>query len=516
MRNFNFRATLSYRPSLRTTAILFVAMVCMSLLALDLWQAWSARDAQLHDAKTETANLARSLAQHAQQAFETADIILIGLRERFEKDGTGPRALARMEAHMRVRAADQRHVHGLFMMDEQGDLLVTSVEGLPRLNYAEREHFRYHQTHVEDHLLIGPPVRGKSDGVWMVTVSRRLNHPDGSFAGVVDATLALDQFQKFYETFDVGKKGVITLTSGAGLVVARRPFEEANVGRTLAGSAIFRDYVDGSESRSFEYLSVLDGESRLGSYHRVRGFDLMIFVAREKSEVLDAWWLEAKANFLVMLATMLLVAALGWYLTRQIDDRLQVERQLAAANVELARITMTDPLTGIANRRCFDRTLQQEWTRGRRDGNPVALLMIDVDQFKSFNDTYGHPDGDKCLQAVAWALEQSLRRPGDHATRYGGEEFVAILPNTDEAGAVAVGNSIREALARLAVVHGHSPTGFVTVSIGAAVVLPSGDVPATMLVKLADGVLYQAKTQGRDRVVCAVAALPAKLMAARA
>lgn len=513
MRNFDLGSTLRRRPSLRATALLFVAAVCLCLLALNLWQAWSARDAQLRNATTATANLARSLAQHAQQTFETADTILIGLRERFERDGTGPEALARTESHMRNRAAYQRRVHGLYLLDEHGDRLASSIEGLPTKNYADREYFRYHQTHAEDDLLIGPPVQGKGDGVWIVTITRRVNHPDGSFAGVVNATLALDQFQKFYDTFDIGDNGVITLTNGVGTIVVRRPFSAANVGRTMGGSAIFRDHVDASESRSFEYKALLDAEIRMGSYHRVRGFDLLVIVGRQKSEVLGDWWLETKANFLVTLATLLLVAVLGWYLTRQINNRLQVERQLAAANAELGRISMTDPLTGIANRRRFDQQLQQEWTRGLRHGNWVALLMIDVDQFKSFNDTYGHPDGDKCLQAIAIVLEQSLRRPADLAARYGGEEFVAILPDTDQDGALVVANAIREALARLAFPHVHSHTGFVTVSVGAAALLPSPDVSETMLVQLADEVLYQAKKQGRDRIMCAVAPMRPKLMA---
>jgi predicted signal transduction protein with EAL and GGDEF domain len=235
---------------------------------------------------------------------------------------------------------------------------------------------------------------------------------------VVDATLALEQFQNFYDTFNVGDNGVITLTNGVGTIVVRRPFNEANVGRTMAGSVIFRDYVDASESRSFEYKALLDSEIRLGSYHRVRGFDLVVIVGRQKSEVLSTWWLEAKTDFLVMLATLLLIAALGWYLKRQIDKRLLVERQLAAANEELTAISLLDPLTGIANRRHFDQALLKEWKRAMREGTALALLLVDADHFKNYNDLYGHQQGDACLRAIAHTLANGIHRPGDLAGQF--------------------------------------------------------------------------------------------------
>ena len=270
----------------------------------------------------------------------------------------------------------------------------------------------------------------------------------------------------------------------------------------MGRSQIFRDFVDTSESRSFEYTALLDGQVRLGSYQRVRGFDLVVIVGREKAEVLEVWWQETRTHFIWLVATLVVIVWLGLRLTRQIADRLQAERRLAAANDELVRINLTDALTGIANRRGFDQALLHEWSRASRSGTQMALLMIDVDSFKSFNDVYGHPEGDLCLQTIATVLEQAVRRPGDVTARYGGEEFSAILPDTDEHGAVVVATNIRETLARLAINHVGAAAGCVTVSIGIAVLAPSNDVSPTVLLKLADARLYQAKEEGRDRIVC--------------
>jgi diguanylate cyclase (GGDEF)-like protein len=177
--------------------------------------------------------------------------------------------------------------------------------------------------------------------------------------------------------------------------------------------------------------------------------------------------------------------------------------ELTRLNRALDKIAHEDALTGIPNRRSFDDAAEREFDRARRDRQPFSLLLLDVDYFKRFNDTYGHAAGDKCLQAVAAALDHTLRRPADLAARYGGEEFVVMLPNTHAQGAAQMAERILREVELLAIPHAASAVAaHVTVSIGVKTLLPDEDIHTLKeVVKLADDALYAAKGRGRRRFV---------------
>ena len=185
---------------------------------------------------------------------------------------------------------------------------------------------------------------------------------------------------------------------------------------------------------------------------------------------------------------------------------LALTQKLDAANKELVRISSSDGLTGVANRRFFDETIALEWRRARRHSNSIAMLMCDVDFFKLFNDTYGHQAGDDCLRKVATAISLNTERPSDLVARYGGEEFVVVLPETTIGGALMVAEKIRQAIRELNIAHESSPGGRVTMSIGIASAAPGFDNPPDDLIHAADKALYRAKREGRDRVCRADAA----------
>jgi len=173
-----------------------------------------------------------------------------------------------------------------------------------------------------------------------------------------------------------------------------------------------------------------------------------------------------------------------------------------AALEELKRVSITDGLTGLYNRRHFDNTLDSEWKRARREQQPLSLVMLDVDHFKQFNDNYGHQAGDDCLVQVANALQLPLRRPVDTAARYGGEEFITILPNTPGEGALVVAEKMRQAIAALNIPHEHSSAAnHVTVSLGVATTMPTKDKNMEALIKSVDTALYEAKEAGRNRSI---------------
>jgi diguanylate cyclase (GGDEF)-like protein len=170
-------------------------------------------------------------------------------------------------------------------------------------------------------------------------------------------------------------------------------------------------------------------------------------------------------------------------------------------NLELERLAQQDSLTGLANRRHFDQALVREWERLRREGRPMAVLFIDVDYFKPYNDTYGHAAGDDCLEAVGRVLGTAARRPGDLVGRYGGEEFVVLLPGTDLTGAREVAERILADVDALALPHaGSQVAGHVTVSIGVAARVPAAGEAPQVVLDAADRAVYAAKRAGRHRV----------------
>lgn len=187
--------------------------------------------------------------------------------------------------------------------------------------------------------------------------------------------------------------------------------------------------------------------------------------------------------------------------SRDISERVAAEAKLQAAHKALLRLASTDPLTGLANRRTFDESLEREWRRAQRERTPLALIMMDVDFFKKYNDALGHPAGDECMRRIALCLSQIVQRPSDMVARYGGEEFVALLPFTEAAGAQQLAQRIMDAIATLALPHPSSPTGgTVSLSIGVASIFPSLGYSPTSVVAAADRALYLAKNNGRSRI----------------
>ncbi|MBL6750744.1 MAG: sensor domain-containing diguanylate cyclase [Nevskia sp.] len=176
-----------------------------------------------------------------------------------------------------------------------------------------------------------------------------------------------------------------------------------------------------------------------------------------------------------------------------------IERELA-----LRTVSATDALTAVFNRGHFDIRLNEEWNRARRQGSSLAVLLMDVDYFKRYNDRLGHQAGDVALRLVAGAMKQAARRAGDVVARYGGEEFVAVLPNTDAESAAVVAEKIRAAVYGLALAHPARPDslGIVTVSVGAAIASPARGGSDVELLHRADLALYRAKQEGRNRICC--------------
>ncbi|MCT7948539.1 diguanylate cyclase [Ancylothrix sp. C2] len=231
-------------------------------------------------------------------------------------------------------------------------------------------------------------------------------------------------------------------------------------------------------------------------------------------------WQEIEIEFIQQISLQLSIAIkqvnLFEKLQKELAERQQAEaqlretnHQLELSNQELANATRMleklvniDGLTQIANRRCFNDRLEQEWQRLFREQNPVSLLLFDIDYFKRYNDFYGHQEGDECLMKLAQAVQNTVYRPADLVARYGGEEFVVILPNTDRSGAIAVANRIHSVIKKLGIVHQSSEVSdVVTISLGIASLIPSLELSPHTLISQADRALYVAKQRGRNQSV---------------
>jgi diguanylate cyclase (GGDEF)-like protein/PAS domain S-box-containing protein len=200
-------------------------------------------------------------------------------------------------------------------------------------------------------------------------------------------------------------------------------------------------------------------------------------------------WQDAEVELSMKVAEQLMIAI----------QQSELYQQLQIANQELQRLATLDGLTQLANRRRFDEYLKQEWLRLIREQNPLSLVLCDVDYFKRYNDTYGHPAGDVCLMQIAQAISRAVRRPADLVARYGGEEFAVLLPNTNTNGALQVVRFVQKKIRQINLQHTTSPIGkHITLSFGIATTFPSHDSSAQALVNAADRALYQAKENGRN------------------
>ncbi|MBB2680416.1 UNVERIFIED_ORG: diguanylate cyclase (GGDEF)-like protein/PAS domain S-box-containing protein [Rhizobium esperanzae] len=212
-------------------------------------------------------------------------------------------------------------------------------------------------------------------------------------------------------------------------------------------------------------------------------------------------WVEAQLKALKDPTTSTVSGIIGTL--RDVSARKAIEDQLQEANRRLQALAEQDALTGLANRRYFDEALLREHAHALSQRTNLALLMIDVDRFKSFNDRYGHPSGDECLKRIGGAIKDTIRRAGDVAARYGGEEFAVLLPGADGSEAASVAELIRLAVLHLGIEHEASPNGVATISVGVTGLTGDSSCGPEALVREADRALYRAKERGRNTVVIA-------------
>ncbi len=434
--------------------------------------------------------LERDIARSIEQYDLSLQAVVDGMRQ--------PQVMA-LPPHLRNlvlfdRATTGRYLGTIYVVDAHGNIVLDSrADTPPAGNFAMREDIAIHREQPDLGLYISRPLPSPMHrGMPMLTLTRRIDNEDGSFGGVVVGALSIDYFRSLLDGLSVGPHGSASVIGTSGALITRLPFDSGMVGRDVSNTTVYRDAMT-RPTGSVAGFAKLDGTRRLYVFRRLPTLPIIVNVAPAEDDIYMEWRHRAGRLGVIVAVFSFVVSAGAVLLSHELRLRQKAELQLH-------RLVRTDALTGLGNRRAFDATLHGEWLRAQRTGKPLSLLFVDIDQFKAYNDRYGHPAGDDVLREVGRMLTQCVRRPSDSVARYGGEEFVVTLPDTDAAGATYIGEHVRSSIYELAIPHTTSRHGRVTVSIG---IVTSGDTSVASdaaFVSLADTALYHAKTAGRNRI----------------
>ena len=377
-------------------------------------------------------------------------------------------------------------------LDKQGNVVGDSTSSVPRkANFANTGVFQAHLHNANLGLLVGPPFKARlGDLDWCISFSRRISDAKGEFAGLAAGALRLSYFSELFQRLDIGEDSSINLLNTDGQLLARQPSrtQDSQIGSNYAERPNFKRILS-EQSGSFTARSSSNGKPRMYTFARVAQLPLIVLVVHSAEDVFESW---RRTAILVSVATGGLCVGILWLtllLGRELRRRQEAEQGLAT-------LAATDSLTGLANRRRLDQVLRQEWARAQRNRKPLAVLMVDVDHFRAFNQRHGHAGGDHALREVAKTIEACIRRPADVAARYGGEEFQVVLPETDLSGAQMLAERIRSSVEALAPFADDAHS--VTVSIGIGLSGTQHDLAKVL--GAADEALYRAKAKGRNRV----------------
>jgi diguanylate cyclase (GGDEF)-like protein len=389
--------------------------------------------------------------------------------------------------------------YAVIITDTNGDV-VLDTGNLPgkKVNVKDREYFKDAMSSANGELVIGPAVVARMPNSPIVFhLAQAVYSKSGKVLGVIAISMKPNHLTGFYSLLGFGFSPAISVYKRNGELVSRNPDQAKYVGFNNSKSEMFTKYLKISPNGTYESRSPLDQKVRLAAYRSVKSYkDLIIFAGVEYPVAFKQWEIRA-IRVASIIGTLFIITLIAFYLAYR--SMLQTEA-LQVKNERLDELTNIDDLTGIGNRRIFETTLKQEWSRYKRNKVNLAVMLIDVDYFKPYNDNYGHPEGDKTLRKVAQALKKCIHRPTDLVARYGGEEFVVIL-NADEPGAELIAESIRAKIESLAIKHEFSEVSkVITVSIGLASTSHTNIKSPESLIKEADIALYKAKNEGRNRI----------------
>lgn len=486
----------SLRTPIITRGMLIWATACSVVVILSIVGFLLVREYRNteEEAKRSALNIVQLINRDIRNTFSIYDSALSSLVELLQTKALSTLPANTQQSLLFDRTNETPSNAGFFVLDAQGKLITRSKPNVRAPdNASQQPWFTAHVNSISDELYISHPyLANPNNQDWVIILSRRISAPDGTFAGVAVGQIKLAYFQSLFRGLDIGPTGNISLLSTDGtLLMQYPPTTKISIGQDLSQAPNFIRILK-EPFGSFMAMSGIYHHERLFNFAKVHDLPIIVVVAVSASSIFNNWQHTA---LLIGSATLLLCLGLlwlTWLLLRELHLRHYAERELAA-------LASTDPMTGLANRRTLDRTLDLEWRRAQRTGHPVSLIMIDIDHFKTFNDSYGHQAGDEAIRQVAQVIKAHVRRPADLTARYGGEEFALVLTETDAAGTRQLSEKIRQAVERMPpVMPGHRT---LTVSVGTCTRYAKPGEHQDTLLSAADKALYQAKKAGRNRVV---------------
>lgn len=488
------RRTLKFKATLLG---LIITVLVVGAAALEIWLDY--RDTEQHSYAT-AADITRVVERQTRDTIfyvdQTLDAVSTLLRD------AGGTAGVREAAGWNILQSYCTTLIGckvIMAIEPDGQVVVGTRDGQRHIdNVSDRTYFeRARATHAR---YIDTAVVSRLPGFPILfNVSKPVYDAQGKLLAVIAIGMETSQLTSFYSLFGFSVAPAVAIYKGNGGLVARNPGMARYVGRSNAKSRIFTTLLPRAPSGIYDSLSPIDGKQRLAAYRSLPELDLVVFAGIERPAAFASW----KARNVRLSTIVAVMLALIWGALLVAYRAIAAQSVLREQNLHLDDLASRDALTGIGNRRLFDRLLKHDWSKHCRSGAPLSIVLIDVDCFKHFNDFYGHQAGDLCLQQIAQVIRESLLRESDLAARYGGEEFVALLDCGHE-GALLMAEKIRRRIEGLNIPHARSEANaVVTASFGVASTETTHFQHAAELLAQADKALYAAKAGGRNRVMAA-------------
>lgn len=491
----------------KTVSLMYAGLLLIgaAVLCFGSWSLWLSWQNSVRATEKEAKNQSLSLSRQAQDTFLQVQLTLEELARNADAVFSAPARFDGPQGRLARQKAHLPQLSGLFIYDAQGNWLAGT--GLDAAE-ADKNYILQLTRHSATQPYIGHAMRSRITGQWLIPVSLRLNDAQGALRGVALATVNIDFFRHFYSWYELGEGGLLGLLHSDGTIFYIRPFSDRVINRRIANSPLFTQMLTRARSGTHSWKNRVDGKERIVGYAQAERYPL-VAVAGYDRQALAQTWLQNNRTIIILNILLLLMVLLSGVLgIRQLRktvarhiELMKAQDELTRANHTLQDLALLDGLTGIGNRRQFDIYLEQCLTRAAQTGTPVTLVMLDIDYFKNYNDTYGHVAGDECLKKVASILKNLPRRSTDIVTRYGGEEFAIILPSADTEQAEHLARHALDILRSLALPHKATrlPEKMVTLSVGIST--SEADSDSVSLKQAADTALYAAKYAGRNRIV---------------
>ncbi|ACS85025.1 diguanylate cyclase [Musicola paradisiaca Ech703] len=487
----------------------FLVMLGLIFCVTSVWNFWTSYLHRLDEAEDNVINLSFAMSRQAEDTFVPVEVAIDDMLREFAQ--TGMLDSSKVRSVLDTHRAVLPQLVGFYLFDERGNLVSSTAKGpLYIYNAGRREYFLWLKEHNTSALYISRVSTSSTTGRHIIPVAKRLTGENGEFKGIFLATIDHNYFGNFYRYFTLDYNSVLSLMNADAHAIFIYPDPASYINDDFTTGGLFDQQRQQLASGSGTWRTTLDNKVRIVGYVRLKRYPLVVAASVEKAAVQRRWLMENLPAMLLNVFVLFPILFMGALVLKQIrltvrnkDVLTRLHQEETDKNRVLQKLALVDPLTRLANRRRFDSYLEQSLEKMRDEGKVLSLIMMDVDFFKYFNDTYGHVRGDRCLSQIGSVLLGRVWPSGALPARYGGEEFAVILPNVTGEQAELLGAQVVEAIRACAIPHQESllPDHIVTVSVGVYSFSSANPCDVQRLKDGADQALYLAKKKGRNQCV---------------